>query len=339
VQQDAARDLADEVAADLPEGLRPEDDAYLAYAMNVDLTQVRLGELALERAEDEGVLAHARRMVEDHGRSFDRFAQVAEARGVPRIEEPGPVTQATQALLEPTSGGEFDWGYATGQVIHHFQWFYRYEHEAIHGQGPEVQRSRRRAPRSPWRTTMRCWPWMKAVGGRRGGRTAERVEAAPEPPHAAGRVRARTGDGPPGGWRSFSRAVGLRHASSQTFLGDRPPPVRRRRTEDLRHVPATDIEIAARRARSRSRRSARAGRPGGASASVGHDKAKVSAEFIAGLADRPDGKLILVTAINPTPAGEGKTTTTVGLGRRAERHRAQGGGLHPRGLARAPASG
>ncbi|MDG1279927.1 MAG: formate--tetrahydrofolate ligase [Pseudorhodobacter sp.] len=46
----------------------------------------------------------------------------------------------------------------------------------------------------------------------------------------------------------------------------------------------------------------------------GHDKAKVSQEFIASLADRPNGKLILVTAINPTPAGEGKTTTTVGLG-------------------------
>jgi formate--tetrahydrofolate ligase len=46
----------------------------------------------------------------------------------------------------------------------------------------------------------------------------------------------------------------------------------------------------------------------------GHDKAKISAEFIAGLKDRPDGKLVLVTAINPTPAGEGKTTTTVGLG-------------------------
>jgi formate--tetrahydrofolate ligase len=45
----------------------------------------------------------------------------------------------------------------------------------------------------------------------------------------------------------------------------------------------------------------------------GHDKAKLSAEFIAGTADREDGKLILVTAINPTPAGEGKTTTTVGL--------------------------
>ncbi len=46
----------------------------------------------------------------------------------------------------------------------------------------------------------------------------------------------------------------------------------------------------------------------------GHDKAKVSQEFIKSLTGRPDGKLILVTAINPTPAGEGKTTTTVGLG-------------------------
>ncbi len=46
----------------------------------------------------------------------------------------------------------------------------------------------------------------------------------------------------------------------------------------------------------------------------GHDKAKLSASFIASLADRPRGKLVLVTAINPTPAGEGKTTTTVGLG-------------------------
>ncbi len=46
----------------------------------------------------------------------------------------------------------------------------------------------------------------------------------------------------------------------------------------------------------------------------GHDKAKIAADYIASLANRKDGKLILVTAINPTPAGEGKTTTTVGLG-------------------------
>jgi formate--tetrahydrofolate ligase len=46
----------------------------------------------------------------------------------------------------------------------------------------------------------------------------------------------------------------------------------------------------------------------------GHDKAKVSQDFIRSLSSRKDGKLVLVTAINPTPAGEGKTTTTVGLG-------------------------
>ena len=46
----------------------------------------------------------------------------------------------------------------------------------------------------------------------------------------------------------------------------------------------------------------------------GHDKAKISQDLIARVQDRPNGKLILVTAINPTPAGEGKTTTTVGLG-------------------------
>jgi len=46
----------------------------------------------------------------------------------------------------------------------------------------------------------------------------------------------------------------------------------------------------------------------------GHDKAKVGQEFINSLQGREHGKLILVTAINPTPAGEGKTTTTVGLG-------------------------
>ena len=46
----------------------------------------------------------------------------------------------------------------------------------------------------------------------------------------------------------------------------------------------------------------------------GHDKAKISDEFIKAQQSKKDGKLILVTAINPTPAGEGKTTTTVGLG-------------------------
>ena len=46
----------------------------------------------------------------------------------------------------------------------------------------------------------------------------------------------------------------------------------------------------------------------------GKYKAKISDEFIDSIQDRPNGKLVLVTAINPTPAGEGKTTTSVGLG-------------------------
>ncbi len=54
--------------------------------------------------------------------------------------------------------------------------------------------------------------------------------------------------------------------------------------------------------------------PADALVPYGHDKAKISADFIAANGSSPDGKLILVTAVSPTPAGEGKTTTTVGLG-------------------------
>ncbi|SDW14302.1 formate--tetrahydrofolate ligase [Litoreibacter albidus] len=77
----------------------------------------------------------------------------------------------------------------------------------------------------------------------------------------------------------------------------------------------TDIEIA----REASKRpiqeiGAKLGIPTEDLLPFGHDKAKVSADFIAAQRGKKDGKLILVTAINPTPAGEGKTTTTVGLG-------------------------
>ncbi len=54
--------------------------------------------------------------------------------------------------------------------------------------------------------------------------------------------------------------------------------------------------------------------PAGALIPYGFDKAKVSAPFLKSLAGRQDGALILVTAVSPTPAGEGKTTTTIGLG-------------------------
>ena len=56
----------------------------------------------------------------------------------------------------------------------------------------------------------------------------------------------------------------------------------------------------------------------------GHYKAKVSMDYVKSLQSKPNGKLILVSAITPTPAGEGKTTTTVGPDRRAQLHRQEG---------------
>jgi formate--tetrahydrofolate ligase len=58
----------------------------------------------------------------------------------------------------------------------------------------------------------------------------------------------------------------------------------------------------------------RIGIPETALSPFGRHIAKIEPDFLEGLSHRPDGKLILVTAINPTPAGEGKTTTTIGLG-------------------------
>ena len=58
----------------------------------------------------------------------------------------------------------------------------------------------------------------------------------------------------------------------------------------------------------------RLGLPDDALVAYGHHKAKITLPHLRALEDRPDGRLVLVTGINPTPAGEGKTTTTVGLG-------------------------
>ncbi len=79
--------------------------------------------------------------------------------------------------------------------------------------------------------------------------------------------------------------------------------------------PLSDIEIAQ---SARPRPIEEIGRAIGLAAEhlipFGRDKAKVDPQAMAALADQRDGKLVLVTAVNPTPAGEGKTTTTVGLG-------------------------
>ena len=78
---------------------------------------------------------------------------------------------------------------------------------------------------------------------------------------------------------------------------------------------ASDLDIAQRATMQRITQVAqRIGIPEDALEPYGHYKAKISLEYLDSLKGRHDGKLILVTAISPTPAGEGKTTTTVGLG-------------------------
>ena len=89
-----------------------------------------------------------------------------------------------------------------------------------------------------------------------------------------------------------------------------------RRSHDQHKTPKSDIEIS-QAAKMRPILEVAADKldiPADDLIPYGHYKAKVALDYIASLAKRPDGKLILVTAITPTPAGEGKTTTTVGLG-------------------------
>jgi formate--tetrahydrofolate ligase len=79
--------------------------------------------------------------------------------------------------------------------------------------------------------------------------------------------------------------------------------------------PKSDIEIArAARRLPIAEIGAKLGIPQESLIPYGHDKAKISADFIKANGKRGNGKLVLVTAVSPTPAGEGKTTTTVGLG-------------------------
>lgn len=79
--------------------------------------------------------------------------------------------------------------------------------------------------------------------------------------------------------------------------------------------PISDIEIARKtHLRPITEIAARLGIPAASVIPYGRDKAKLDYQFIQSLQDRPDGRLVLVTGISPTPAGEGKTTTCVGLG-------------------------
>lgn len=133
------RQLVGQIARGLPSpkadpaALHAEDRTFLLYAMSVDQAQLRLGELAAEKAQDERVRGFARRMVDYHRGSYDRLAQVARENGLEPLQDVGPAVQQTQEQLQRLTGAQFDWEYVTTEVIQHYTAFYRYEREAIHG--------------------------------------------------------------------------------------------------------------------------------------------------------------------------------------------------------------
>ena len=95
-----------------------------------------------------------------------------------------------------------------------------------------------------------------------------------------------------------------------------PAPAKKSQTPSSQHAnPKSDIEIsqAAEKRRIIDIARERLGIGPENLEPYGHYKAKLSMDFVKSLASKPNGKLILVSAITPTPAGEGKTTTTVGL--------------------------
>jgi predicted outer membrane protein len=122
-----------------PAGLHPEDSTFLLYAMDVDFTQVQLSQLAAERARDEQVRQFARRMLDYHGRSYDRLARIAEKNGIKRLQEIGPIARTLADGLQRLSAPLFDWQYINAQVIYHYSAFYRYERESIHGRGMQLR--------------------------------------------------------------------------------------------------------------------------------------------------------------------------------------------------------
>jgi formate--tetrahydrofolate ligase len=113
-----------------------------------------------------------------------------------------------------------------------------------------------------------------------------------------------------GGWTL--PAPGAKTLANKTSFARRTAVAR---GADQHKNPQSDIEIAqAATMRPIGEIAAKLGIPDESLSPYGRYKAKIGLDYVDSLKDRPDGKLILVTAITPTPAGEGKTTTTVGLG-------------------------
>jgi predicted outer membrane protein len=123
----------------------------------VDLTQLQLSQLAADKAQEEQVRQFARRMLDYHGRSYDRLARIAEENGIKRLEEIGLIARTMEAGLRQLSAPLFDLQYINAQVIYHHSAFYRYERESIHGRDKQLRPLRLRRSETSRGITMQLW--------------------------------------------------------------------------------------------------------------------------------------------------------------------------------------
>ena len=119
--------------------LQVEDRTFLLYALSVDLTQVQIGQLAVEKAQNERLRDFARQMVDYHQRSRDRLTSIAQANGLEPPQELDPVSQRWQARLQKATGPQFDAGYMAGQAIYLYAARYSYRRERLQGRDEQLR--------------------------------------------------------------------------------------------------------------------------------------------------------------------------------------------------------
>jgi putative membrane protein len=119
--------------------LHIEDLAFLLYATEMDLTQVRLGQLAAAQAQDEQVRRYARRIIDYHQQSHARLMQIAQQYGIETPQGVSPLVQRMQNKLQGLTGPRFDYEYISNQVITNYSAHYFYRREERHGPDRQLQ--------------------------------------------------------------------------------------------------------------------------------------------------------------------------------------------------------
>ena len=119
--------------------LHIEDQAFLLYATEMDRTQIRLGQLAAEKAQDEQVRRFARRMIDYHQQSHGRLTQIAQQDGIEPPQGVSPLVQRMQNKLQGLGGRSFDYEYISSQVIYNYSAHYFYRRQERHGLDRQLQ--------------------------------------------------------------------------------------------------------------------------------------------------------------------------------------------------------